>query len=152
MHSEHCTIHIAQYTVHSEQCNFTSVQCKVYSAQYAVHCIHIKLSNAHSKHQLPAVKTLLSNAIPALAIKYHPTIGSMEVNRYQGYLTQFKLILISGVLKYYIFIPHEIVRPFCLKCKKIKFLQTTYIIFAGPKRGRPTPGFSIFIRSDVRRE
>ena len=27
---------------------------------------------------------------------------------------------------------------------------TLVCIFAGPKRGRPTPGFSIFMRSDVR--
>ena len=83
------TVQYEHYTVHN-----AFERCTVYT----------KLSNAHSKHQLPAVKTLLSNAIPALAMKYHPTIGSMEVNRYQGYLTQFKLILEFKYLKLNIFI------------------------------------------------
>ena len=39
---------------------------------------------------------------------------------------------------------------FLLNLTKKRFLSFLILIFAGPKRGRPTPGFSIFVCSFVR--
>ena len=54
---------------------------------------------------------------------------------------------LDRLTKFY-FVSHRNCGKQALIVDFLEVCQTVSLIFAGPKRGRPTPGFSIFIHSD----